>query len=982
MTGFRHFNYYLTLPFSTFGYENQPFLIMAATIKTPSSENFSDSSQLGKVSATKKIIHYLKTIKQFAAVWRLDKSLRAVILFVTIFGGYLLWLLMAKTSEAAKPTVSLIILIGFGFLNTISAGRIMLLAEFGDRLRRAWFWLLIGFATYSGGNILRFCNEQMLPDKFIKDWVTDLFYLIGCLFLVTGLWYFPRSFRSKEERNRFWLNIGAVFTGIGTALWYLLRFAIHSNSLVHTDSIFDFIYPFCSFLLLFGIGVISLRYSGTNSHSTTLFLAVGLIFSFTGAFGYSFSTLQSEYLNEIYLNIAHTFALLSFALAAFCQTRAFSRQTLAEEESINITNADVSSEAVNPSAEPVRFSFLPYSSIGVGYGTLLIVAYTQQAEIDGSLLGGMIIKAAALTGFVIARQVLTVRENTRLYAGQVQNLSEKRFRSLVQNSFDAVLIIGKDLVIRYATPSVERVFGYLPDDIVGKKFNELVHPDDVPQVLGYFKNLITKGGLSTSAEWRLRDKNGDWIFVENTGNNLLDDENVRGIVVNSRNVTDRRRTEDRMLHDAFHDALTGLPNRALFLDHLKLALSRAKRHSSSIFAVLFIDLDRFKYVNDSLGHYAGDLLLIEVARRIEKCLRPGDTVARLGGDEFTILLEDIGTLEDVTVIAERVQRKIFEPFDLDGREFITTVSIGIALGNTEYQNAENVMRDADTAMYHAKVGGKARFAVFDQDMHALVISTMETEADMRRAIEREEFFLLYQPIISTSKFTLAGFEALVRWQHPTRGMISPDDFIPLAEETGLIVPMSLWIMSEVARQCSLWREFLPAAPLTVSINISCKHFQQPDLVEQVARVLLETDIDASALKLEITESAMMENTERTADKLKGLRALGIELSLDDFGTGYSSLSYLHRFPLDTLKIDRSFVSHLDEEGEHYEIVRTIVTLAKSLRMKTIAEGVETEKQFIKLQELGCDYAQGFFFSKPLPVETIDEMLKDMRESIF
>ncbi len=956
---------------------------MAATFKTPDSKNFSDSSQFEKDSAIKKIVGYLKTIRQFiAAVWKLDKSVRAALLFVPIFIGYSLWLLIANNGETEKPTISLIILIGFGLLNTIVAWRIVLLAESENRLHRGWFWLAISFATYSSGNILRFYNEQLLQDKFIGHWFTDSIYLTSCSFLLAGLWYFPQGFRSKEERNRFWLNIGAVFTGIGTALWYLLSFAISRNSLGLNESIFDFIYPLCSFLLLFGIGAISLRYRGSTGHTTMWFLTIALIFSFIGAFGYSYSSLQSEYVNGIYLNVAHTFALASFVLAAFSQIKDFSRQAFEEEESINITNASCVSRADNLSAEPTRFSFLPYLSIALGYGALLVVAYSQQTVIDGFLLGSIILKAAALTGFVIARQVLTVRENTRLYAEQVENFSEKRFRSLVQNSFDAVLIIGKDLVIRYVTPSVERVFGYLPDDIVGKKFNELVHPDDVPQVLGYFKNLITKGGLSTSAEWRLQDKNGDWIFVENTGNNLLNDENVRGIVVNSRNVTDRRRTEDRMLHDAFHDALTGLPNRALFLDHLKLALSRAKRHSSSKFAVLFIDLDRFKYVNDSLGHYAGDLLLIEVARRIEKCLRPGDTVARLGGDEFTILLEDIGSLDDVTIVAERVQQKIFEPFDLDGREFITTVSIGIALGNTEYLNAENVMRDADTAMYHAKVGGKARFAVFDQEMHALVISTMETEADMRRAIERQEFFLLYQPIISTSKFTLAGFEALVRWQHPTRGIISPDDFIPLAEETGLIVPMSLWIMREVGRQCAVWRQLLPTAPLTVSINISCKHFQQPDLVEQVARVLHEANLDAKTIKLEITESAMMENTERTAEKLKGLRGLGIELSLDDFGTGYSSLSYLHRFPLDTLKIDRSFVSHLDEEGEHYEIVRTIVSLAKSLGMKTVAEGVETEKQFIKLQELDCDFAQGFFFSKPLPVETVDEMLTHMRESIF
>jgi diguanylate cyclase (GGDEF)-like protein/PAS domain S-box-containing protein len=570
----------------------------------------------------------------------------------------------------------------------------------------------------------------------------------------------------------------------------------------------------------------------------------------------------------------------------------------------------------------------------------------------------------------------------RLAKEQIRQLGESRFRSLVQNSSDVISIVGADLTIRYVTPSIERVFGFLPEDVKGKKIIDFVHPEETAHAIAHFKTVMKNGGLAPPVEWRLRNSEGNWIYVENTINNLLNDESVRGIVINSRNVTDRRRAEDRMLYDAFHDALTGLPNRALFLDHLGLALSRAARNKDFNFAVLFLDLDRFKYVNDSLGHHAGDLLLIEAARRIERCLRPGDTVARLGGDEFTILLGDLNADKEAIAVAERIQSAIAAPFDLDGREFFSTASIGIAPGNAEYRKPDDILRDADTAMYHAKVDGKARFAVFDQAMHARAISTMETEADMRRAIERGEFLLLYQPIVSASQYTLTGFESLVRWKHPNRGMIQPDQFINLAEETGLIIPISLWILREACMQVQKWRKLLPNAPLTVSVNISSKHFQQPDLVEQVARVLAETELEPKALKLEITETAVMENTERTAEKLKGLRALGVELSLDDFGTGYSSLSYLHRFPLDTLKIDRSFVSRIEEQGEHLEIVRTIIGLAKSLGMKTIAEGVETQTQLLRLQSLGCDMAQGFFFSKPLSSKTVGEMLRNMREAIF
>lgn len=955
---------------------------MAALIKTPQSAGFSDSPPPQKDSKIRNSFNQLaKSFQLTASVWQSRQKFIIGTLSVSLLLICLFWLFLPANSEVTKSAISILFLLASGLFATVFAARAARQSTSELRLKKAWILLAIGLAIYSAGNTLILFDGQIGHAKILATWVVNLFYLASLPFLLAGLRHFSPDF--SAHRARFWLDTGIIITGVGVALWYLLFYFVSGAEQSLNGFVLALVHLFSNFVLLFGFVLVSFRLQNSNDSDVLNSLAVATLFCFLGSVGYSFLSLaeDGDYVYGSYPDVFYAISLLFFALAAFYQMRDFSCQETQLRESLDTTNPAVAAPQII-AAQPAPFNYLSYLSVGIGYGALLFAAYTNQTTANNNPLSVMVFGAAALTAFVIARQILTVRENTKLHHEQIQYLSEKRFRSLVQNSSDAVLIIGKDLTIRYVTPSVERVFGYLPNDLLGRKFDELVHPEDIPQALGYFKHLISRGGLSTPTEWRLRNNNGDWVFIENTGNNLFHDENVRGIVINSRNVTDRRRVEDRMLHDAFHDALTGLPNRALFLDHLKLTLSRIKRQEKSRFAVLFIDLDRFKYVNDSLGHHAGDLLLIEVARRIEACLRPNDTVARLGGDEFTILIEEIASLEEVAIIAERLQSNILEPFDLDGREFMTTVSIGIALGNHEYTSAENVLRDADTAMYHAKVNGKARFAVFDQDMHARVISTMETEADLRRAIEREEFFLVYQPIISTGKYTLSGFEALVRWQHPTRGVITPDDFISLAEETGLIVPISLWILRQAGRQCALWRKFLPTAPLSVSVNISSKHFQQPDLVEQISLVLDEIELDASALKLEITESAMMENTEQTAETLKGLRALGVELSLDDFGTGYSSLSYLHRFPLDALKIDRSFITHLEDETEHFEIVRTIITLARSLGMKSIAEGVETEQQFIALQNLNCDYAQGFFFSKPLTVEIVDEMLANMRKSIF
>jgi len=434
------------------------------------------------------------------------------------------------------------------------------------------------------------------------------------------------------------------------------------------------------------------------------------------------------------------------------------------------------------------------------------------------------------------------------------------------------------------------------------------------------------------------------------------------------------------------DPLTGLPNRLLFIDRLGRLIRHSKRHKDHLFAVLFLDLDGFKMINDSLGHLIGDQLLVGVAARLEKCLRSSDTVARLGetftvarlgGDEFTILLDDIKEPADANRAAERLMKALAPPFVLAGKEIFTSISIGIAMSNTAYEEPEDLLRDADTAMYRAKSLGKARFEVFDADMRASVMARLQLETDMRRALERHEFRNVYQPIVALESGRIVGFEALMRWQHPTRGMIGPEEFIFVAEETGLIRDLGWWSLREACRQMSTWRTRSKAyLDLTMSVNVSAKQLLQPHLVDEMSKLLRETALPPEALKLEITESAVMADPAAAAEMLQQIKSLGVRLAIDDFGTGYSSLSYLHRFPLDTLKIDRSFISGAADGSEGMEIARTIMPMAKNLRLDVVAEGVETIEQVGLLRRLQCKYAQGYYFSKPLAPEEVPPLLAE------
>jgi diguanylate cyclase (GGDEF)-like protein len=440
------------------------------------------------------------------------------------------------------------------------------------------------------------------------------------------------------------------------------------------------------------------------------------------------------------------------------------------------------------------------------------------------------------------------------------------------------------------------------------------------------------------------------------------------------NIVKRQKSEAQLRHNVFHDGLTGLPNRALFMKRLGAAIAKVQRFSNSLFAVLFVDLDRFKVINDSLGHGVGDQLLIETASRLKSCMRNEDMVARLGGDEFTILLNDIQSICDATDIADRIQTALTLPFNFSGQEVFISLSVGITLSTTGYQRPEDFLRDADTAMYRAKAYGKARYEIFDASMHDSAVKQMQLENDLRRAIERQEFEIYFQPIVCLESSKVSGFEALIRWQHPTRGLLDPVDFIEVAEETGAIIPIGYWILSEACRQLHLWQVKYGATSLTMSVNLSTKQFSQRNLLEQISSILQSTGLNPCSLKLEITETAIMENAASAAEMLLQLRDLGIEIYMDDFGTGYSSLSSLHHFPVDLLKIDQSFINGLETGGEKSKIVQTIMTLTQNLGINAIAEGVETAEQISILRMLQCKFGQGYFFSKPLDKTAAETMI--------
>ncbi|HEX8194733.1 MAG TPA: EAL domain-containing protein [Pyrinomonadaceae bacterium] len=567
--------------------------------------------------------------------------------------------------------------------------------------------------------------------------------------------------------------------------------------------------------------------------------------------------------------------------------------------------------------------------------------------------------------------------------------SEARFRSSFDYATVGMALVSPTGRWLQVNQSLSELLGRDESDLLESNYQSIVHETDLPSLEAKIEGLLAGEFPACQMEVRLirRDEKEVWALL--SASTAGDAQNsIKHLIFQTQDVTLRKTAEDKLRHDASHDALTGLPNRASYTRKLEQALARSKE-TGKLIAVLFLDLDGFKLVNDSLGHVVGDDLLKGTAGRLLECLRGRDTVARLGGDEFTILLEDLPDISQAVRVAERVKQRLTEPFELAGQEIFIGTSIGIATSEIEYADSSEILRDADAAMYQAKARGKGCYVVFDQEMYANASRLLRLANDLRRAAERDELMVHYQPVQCLDTDEICGFEALARWNHPVFGVLMPSEFVPLAEENGLINQIDSWILAESCRQMREWQKSGLVGPeITISVNVSTRQFAQNGLVENVRRVLRETGLNAACLQLEITESAMAKNLKNTARVLKELSQIGVSIALDDFGTGYSSLSYLHEFPISTLKIDRSFITRMSEESDGAEIVRAIIALARNMQMQVVAEGIETLEQLEQLREMNCDFGQGFLFSQPIPASEVancinSSNLKSMahRESI-
>jgi diguanylate cyclase (GGDEF)-like protein/PAS domain S-box-containing protein len=828
-------------------------------------------------------------------------------------------------------------------------------------VRRALRLLALGSAMVFVGNTISTWYLMVLDQNPPVSWA-DLFYLSDSLLILAALLSFPLARRTRLERWKFGLDAAMVLVGGAVAIWY---FSIRPTAGVTADSslvvtLLAFAYPLVGMLVLLGITTVILRRPTDGNRVAFRLIVGGVSISVVADLTFSLFSLETGGRTASMIDAAYLLCYIMLIAGA----ELYYRRPVPRA---------VTGAAPRPRNQPI--SPLPYLAVATTYG-LLVYAVTQPwtDPVSGLAIGAMLV-----TALVVIRQLLAVRENVRLLAENAVRQNEARFRSLVQHSSDVIIVTRPNGVMRFVSPSANRVFGYDPSEMVGRPISTLLHPDDRDRAVTLFEHVTRTPGVTGPVEWRFRQLDGSWLSAEILATNLTGDPTVRGVVLNTRDVSERKRLEEQLTHQAFHDPLTGLANRALFRDRVSHALALAQRQSNPI-TVLFLDLDDFKRVNDSLGHAEGDRLLIAAAERFLSCARAADTVARLGGDEFAILLEHSAGPEGRAELLERLATAMGHPFTLSGNQVQVTASIGVATAGAG-ESADDLLRNADVAMYAAKRRGKGRSETYESRMYADVRHRLEMEAALRAAIDSGELTLHYQPIVQLGTGAIYGVEALVRWEHQTYGHLLPQHFIPLAEETGLIVKLGGWVLEEACRQVQGWRLAHPQIPLSVSVNISGRQLQGPGIADALGDALASSGVEPSAVVLEITESVLMQQTDAVLERLQVLKKLGVRLAIDDFGTGYSSLSYLQRFPIDILKIARPFVEEVALGAERAALARAIVGLSDTLRLQTVAEGVEMAEQRAALIELGCPLGQGHYFSRALPAEGIDRILATRRSLV-
>jgi len=816
-------------------------------------------------------------------------------------------------------------------------------------VRRALRLLALGGLMVFTGNAINAFYVLALHQSPTVSWA-DPFYLADSVLTLGALLSFPLARRTRLERWKFLLDAAMVLVGGAVAIWY---FSVRPTAASQESSIvvtlLAFAYPLVSMLVLLGVTTVLLRRPIDGNRLAFGLLVTGVSVGVVGDLTFNLVQLEAGGRSASW---ADAVFLICYVMMIGSAERYWRRPVARRTGSVPFTRI----QPISP---------LPYLAVGTTYTLLLVAALQPWTEPISQLAIG----ALLVTALVVWRQLLTLRENVRLLAEHAARQNEARFRSLVQHSSDVIIVIRPDATVRFVSPSATRVFGYDPAAMVRQTLTDLLHPEDRERATSFFRDAVQTPGVTGPVEWRFRQPDGSWLNAEILATNLLHDSTVKGIVLNTRDVSERRRLEEQLIHQAFHDPLTGLANRALFRDRVSHALALAQRRGSPV-TVLFVDLDDFKTVNDSLGHGEGDRLLIAAAERFLACARSADTVARLGGDEFAILIEGADAREG---LPDRLSAAMSHPFSLSGNQVRVTASIGVASAGAD-DTADDLLRNADMAMYAAKRHGKGRSATYESRMYADIRERLDLEAALRAAIEGNQLTLFYQPIVNLQSGGIYGVEALLRWEHPQFGRLLPQHFIPLAEETGLIVQLGAWVLGEACRQVHAWRQAHAELPLSVSVNISGRQLHGTGLADALRQTLHSSGVEPSAVVLEITESVLMQQTDAVLERLQQLKALGVRLAIDDFGTGYSSLSYLQRFPIDILKIAKPFVEEVGQGADRSALARAIIGLGDTLKLRTIAEGIERAEQRAALLELGCTLGQGHHFWPALSAAAVGELL--------
>ena len=815
--------------------------------------------------------------------------------------------------------------------------------------RKTWKFIAAAIVTYNVGNLidayLRIADLTPFPS------LADLFYLAFFPILFTGFTVAVRASSLRASWGRLLLDSLILVLGFGTFFWF---FVISPAAAASEEELARFVltqvYIACDCVMLMAIGVLLMNSSHCPLRRMTLALLTGGFgMMFLGDIVWATAVVENSYFSGAnFSDVLYLACYAGLAGAAQVQIRDQSRPERQRAAAGGALNQGVAYAGLG-----LSFFVLVYFAGGDGKDTLTI----------------MTVAIFVLAVLVMARQSVILRDDAKERQRKAVDLVEARFASLIRNASDAIMIVSADGRIEYASPAMQRTFGLWHEDLVGRRLSEIWREADRERIAAFLAEVkAAQGGSIGPVDLYVGTKNKRFI-AECVGSNLLDDPAVKGLALNLRDVTERKALEDQLRQLAFHDPLTLLANRSLFRNRVEHAIALSRRTQDRL-AVLMIDLDNFKNVNDTLGHDVGDRLLQTAAQRLVKCTRSADTVARLGGDEFAVLLEGVSTLEQAEQIAAAVTEAFRLPLLIDGNELLVTTSVGVALSESGH-DTEQLLRNADIAMYNAKSSRKGRHVVFHMRMQEQLRERLRLEDDLNQALVRKEFFLEFQPIIDLKTTELLGVEALVRWQHPEQGRLMPGQFIPTAEETGQIIALGRWVLMDACCQVQEWRKSVAAGKgLRVAVNISGRHLQQGDLVADVRDALETSGLEPESLLIELTESTMMHNSEGNLVKLRELKSLGVRLAIDDFGTGYSSLSYLHRFPIDILKIDRSFISRLTESAEGPKLARAVVMLGETLGLETVAEGVEIDDQVAQLLQLGCVAAQGFLFSHATSLDVV------------